>query len=134
MKVVEYSSESYDTLRRKHLRQTGQTLDPDHTVVFLQHGQVVGYCVYYRNKTEVFVDWFQAQGHGKSAWSKLERAWTQSRVRRVRLNCSVDPTEPTSTVMKRINFWFGRGFKVHKIRYRKDHGPLLGLHKALSAS
>lgn len=77
------------------------------------------------------IDWIFAPGFGKELIKRIESKLKKSGINKILLNVSIDPNESKQTVMKRLNFYIGLGYKVFDIKYRKDYEPLLSMSKNL---
>ena len=87
----------------------------------------VGYAVYRVNRPggNVTLVWLHAIGYGKKAMRLLVAEFKRNGVKRINADVSIDPTERLADVVRRLNFWFGIGFRVVDIKFRPKYGPLL---------
>jgi hypothetical protein len=109
----------------------GRIVARDHVLVFESNSTRVGYAVYRSSsRTRCTIVWLYAPGYGKKVLSLLV-AELRGAVRRIDIGVSIDPAERAATVIRRINFWFGVGFRVSGIRFRPGNGPLLRMFKII---
>ena len=90
-----------------------------------------GYIVFTINNKICKIEWIYAPKYGKILMKKIVRIMKKRKIKKIILYCSIDPTEDTNIVMKRLNFYIGLQYRVKNIIYRSKYGPLLYLEKEL---
>ena len=93
----------------------------------------VGYAVYRSTGQSgtVSIVWLNAPGYGKKSMRLLISEFKKNNIKYIHINVSVDPTERLAGVIRRLNFWFGIGFRVADIKFRPKYGPLLKMTKII---
>lgn len=134
LKLKQYNNDN-PQIDKLYLEHFGKKLKPNNFDIiyeFYSDNKLVGYIIYLLiDKKICKIDWIFAPGFGKELMKRIESKLKKSGINKILLNVSVDPNESKPTVMKRLNFYIGLGYKVFDIKYRKDYGPLLSMSKNL---
>ena len=134
LKLKQYNSDNpqIDKLYLEHFGKKIKFKESDIIYGFYSDNKLVGYIIYSLiDKKTCKINWVFAPGFGKELMNQIESKLKKSDINKILLNISIDPNEPKPTVIKRLNFYIGLGYKVFDIKYRKDYGPLLSMSKDL---
>ena len=90
---------------------------------------ILGYVNVELIKNTLKIIWIYGPGYGKMIMANIEHHFKQKKVKKIVLNCSVDPTEKKETVLRRLNFYIKMQYRVTNITFRDKHGLLLFMEK-----
>lgn len=133
MQIRQYTDDDRK-IKKLYMRHYGKELnfDDDKHVWGLYDGtHLAGYSVYYKEISNIKIDWIYAIGYGKIFMKKLEQKFKDDNIKKIYLKVSIDPTENKKIVMRRINFYISLAYKVFDIENRDKYGPLLYMEKKL---
>lgn len=90
---------------------------------------ILGYINVVQQDSTLKIIWIYGPSHGKLIMLNIENHFKKKGIKKITLDCSIDPNEKKETVIRRVNFFFKQGYRVYDIDFRKDYGPLLQLEK-----
>lgn len=132
IKLKKFNNEAkIKKLYREHFEKDLDVNNQDIIYCLYNNKNVVGYVIYKITTSGVYIDWIYAPNYGKIFMEKLERKFKKDGHKKILLNLSIDPTENSDTVMRRINFYISLQYKVYNIKFREKYGPLLYMQKVL---
>ncbi len=90
---------------------------------------ILGYVNVELIKNTLKIIWMYGPGYGKMIMANIEHHFKQKKVKKIVLNCSIDPTEKKETVLRRLNFYIKMQYRVTNITFREKHIILLFMEK-----